>query len=98
MKENEDENLIIPILKPYEIYLFNIWIFLRIFIILCVLVILLPEDFVPNLLGLRVFPQKYWFIIIFFRKKISGFFFLFVFFRRKRDLGNKLLVKDQHHC
>ena len=64
MKENEDENLIIPILKPYEIYLFNIWIFLRIFIILCVLVILLPEDFVPNLLGLRVFPQKYWFIAV----------------------------------
>ena len=64
MDENEVKKVILPTLKPYEIYLFNVWIFLRVFILLCILIILLPEDFFPNLLGLRVFPQKYWFIAI----------------------------------
>ena len=60
MKENE----LLPILKSREIYFFNSWVLLNIFIMLYIVILLIPEDFIPNSLGLKVFPQKYWFIAV----------------------------------
>ena len=63
MKEN-DENEILPILKSREIYFFNSWILLNIFLTIYLIILIMPEDFIPNTLGLKVFPQKYWFIAV----------------------------------
>ncbi len=60
MKENE----LLPILKSREIYFFNSWVLLNIFIMLYIVILLVPEDFITNSLGLKVFPQKYWFIAV----------------------------------
>ena len=54
---------ILPILRPYEIYLFNLYIFFTLLIILCTISVLIPEDFISDTLGI-IFPQKYWFIAI----------------------------------
>ena len=62
MKENDEE--LLPILKPYEIFCFNSWICLNIFYVLYLIILILPEDFIPNYLGFRLFPQKYWFIAV----------------------------------
>ena len=61
--ENE-ENESLPKLKLYEIYFINSWFLLNILIVFYILILILPEDFIPNHLGLRVFPQKYWFIAV----------------------------------
>ncbi len=62
--KNNDENELLPILKSREIYFFNSWVLLNIFIVLYLIILIFPEDFIPNTLGLRVFPQKYWFIAV----------------------------------
>ena len=61
--EDKDENLL-PVLNSYEIFCFNSWICLNIAITLYFIIILMPEDLISNLFGLRMFPQKYWFIAI----------------------------------
>ena len=61
--EDKDENLL-PVLNSYEIFCFNSWICLNIVITLYFIIILMPEDLISNLFGLRMFPQKYWFIAI----------------------------------
>ena len=58
-----DPSILLPTLKPYEIYLFNLYIFFTILILLCLIVILIPEDFISDYLGI-IFPQKYWFIAV----------------------------------
>ena len=58
-----DPSILLPTLKPYEIYLFNLYIFFTLLILLCLIVILIPEDFVSDYLGI-IFPQKYWFIAV----------------------------------
>ena len=60
MKKNE----LLSILKSREIYFFNSWVLLNIFIMLYIVILLVPEDFITNSLGLKVFPQKYWFIAV----------------------------------
>ena len=50
-------------MRPYEIYLFNLYIFFTLLIILCTISVLIPEDFISDTLGI-IFPQKYWFIAI----------------------------------
>ena len=61
--EPESDSTILPILRPYEIYLFNLYIFFTLLIILCTISVLIPEDFISDTLGI-IFPQKYWFIAI----------------------------------
>ena len=61
--EQESDSTILPILRPYEIYLFNLYIFFTLLIILCTISVLIPEDFISDTLGI-IFPQKYWFIAI----------------------------------
>ena len=61
--EQEDPTLLFPALKPYEIFFFNIYIFFTLLILLCFIVVLLPEDFISDTLGI-IFPQKYWFIAV----------------------------------
>ena len=61
--EQEDPTLLFPALKPYEIFIFNIYIFFTLLILLCFIVVLLPEDFISDTLGI-IFPQKYWFIAV----------------------------------
>ena len=58
-----DPTILLPTLKPYEIYLFNLYIFFTLLILLCLIVILIPEDFISDYLGI-IFPQKYWFIAV----------------------------------
>ena len=58
-----DPSILLPTLKPYEIYLFNLYIFFTVLILLCLIVILIPEDFISDYLGI-IFPQKYWFIAV----------------------------------
>ena len=62
MAENDEE--LLPKLNSYEIYCFNSWICLNVFITLYIIILLVPEDFITNSLGLKLFPQKYWFIAI----------------------------------
>ena len=61
--EPESDSTILPILRPCEIYLFNLYIFFTLLIILCTISVLIPEDFISDTLGI-IFPQKYWFIAI----------------------------------
>ena len=61
--QGEDTSFLFPILKPYEIFFFNIYIFFTLLILLCFIVVLLPEDFISDTLGI-IFPQKYWFIAV----------------------------------
>ena len=63
IEPESDENIQLPTLKPYEIYLFNLYIFFTLLILLCFIVVLLPEDFISDYLGI-IFPQKYWFIAV----------------------------------
>lgn len=63
MKENDNEQFIPPI-TSHEIFYFNCWIILNILITLYIIILLLPENFISNSLGLSFFPQKYWFIAI----------------------------------
>ena len=58
-----DPSILLPTLKPYEIYLFNLYIFFTLLILLCLIVILIPEDFISDYLGI-IFSQKYWFIAV----------------------------------
>ena len=58
-----DPSILLPTLKPYEIYLFNLYIFFTLLILLCLIVFLIPEDFISDYLGI-IFPQKYWFIAV----------------------------------
>ena len=44
-------------------FFFNIYIFFTLLILLCFIVVLLPEDFISDTLGI-IFPQKYWFIAV----------------------------------
>ena len=62
MKENEEKSL--PLLNSFEIFCFNSYICLNIIIILYIIILIMPEDLIVNLFGLRIFPQKYWFIAI----------------------------------
>ena len=62
MKENEEK--LLPLLNSFEIFCFNSWVCLNIFITLYIIILLMPEDLIVNLFGLRIFPQKYWFIAI----------------------------------
>ena len=61
--QGEDTSFLFPTLKPYEIFFFNIYIFFTLLIFLCFIVVLLPEDFISDTLGI-IFPQKYWFIAV----------------------------------
>ena len=61
--QGEDTSFLFPTLKPYEIFFFNIYIFFTLFLLLCFIVVLLPEDFISDTLGI-IFPQKYWFIAV----------------------------------
>ena len=61
--EPDSDSTILPILRPYEIYLLNLYIFFTLLIILCTISVLIPEDFISDTLGI-IFPQKYWFIAI----------------------------------
>ena len=61
--QGEDTSFLFPTLKPYEIFFFNIYIFFTLLILLCFIVVLLPEDFISDTLGI-IFPQKYWFIAV----------------------------------
>ena len=60
--DSESEKLL-PILKPYEIYLFNLYIFFTLLILLCFISVIIPDDFISDNLGI-IFPQKYWFIAV----------------------------------
>ena len=61
--QGEDTSFLFPTLKPYEIFFFIIYIFFTLLILLCFIVVLLPEDFISDTLGI-IFPQKYWFIAV----------------------------------
>ena len=61
--QGEDTSFLFPTLKSYEIFFFNIYIFFTLLILLCFIVVLLPEDFISDTLGI-IFPQKYWFIAV----------------------------------
>ena len=63
MEENDDEELL-PALNSYEIYCFNSWMILNIFVAIYIIVLILPDDFFQNTLGIKVFPQKYWFLAV----------------------------------
>ena len=58
-----DQTKLLPTLKPYEIYLFNLYIFFTLLILLCFIVVLITDDFFSDHLGI-IFPQKYWFIAV----------------------------------
>ena len=63
IEPESDSTILLPILKPYELYLFNLYIFFTLLIILCFIVVIIPEDFISDSLGF-IFPQKYWFIAV----------------------------------
>ena len=63
IEPESDPTISLPILKPYEIYLFNLYIFFTLLIILCFIVVIIPDDFISDSLGF-IFPQKYWFIAV----------------------------------
>ena len=58
-----DPTIFLPTIKPYEIYLFNLYILFTLLILLCSIVVLIPDDFISDSLGI-IFPQKYWFIAV----------------------------------
>ena len=58
-----EENDLLPKLKPYEIYLFNLWLFFALLIFICLFVVIMPEDFISDYFGI-IFPAKYWFIAV----------------------------------
>ena len=58
-----DPSILLPTLKPYEIYFFNLYIFFTLLSLLCFIAVLIPEDFISDYLGI-IFPQKYWFIAV----------------------------------
>ena len=58
-----DPSILLPTLKSYEIYFFNLYIFFTLLILLCFIAVLIPEDFISDYLGI-IFPQKYWFIAV----------------------------------
>ena len=58
-----DPSILLPTLKPYEIYFFNLYIFFTLLILLCFIAVLIPEDFISDYLGI-IFHQKYWFIAV----------------------------------
>ena len=62
IEPESDSTVLLPSLKPYEIYLFNLYIFFTLLIILCLIAVIIPDDFISEL-GI-IFPQKYWFIAI----------------------------------
>ena len=62
--EDKEENPLRPALKPNEIYAFNAWISISIIVTFYIIILIMPENFVKNLFGLSVFPQKYWFIAV----------------------------------
>ena len=62
-QEPESSKILLPILKPYEIYFFNLYIFFSLLILLCLIAVIIPDDFISDTLGI-VFPQKYWFIAV----------------------------------
>ena len=62
-QEPESSKILLPVLKPYEIYFFNLYIFFSLLILLCFIAVIIPDDFISDTLGI-VFPQKYWFIAI----------------------------------
>ena len=63
IEPESDPTILLPILKPYEIFLFNLYIFFTLLIILCFIVVIIPDDFISDSLGF-IFPQKYWFIAV----------------------------------
>ena len=60
--DSESEKLL-PVLKPYEIYLFSLYIFFTLLILLCFISVIIPDDYISDNLGI-IFPQKYWFIAV----------------------------------
>ena len=58
-----DPSILLPTLKPYEIYFFFFFIFFTLLILLCFIAVLIPEVFISDYLGI-IFPQKYWFIAV----------------------------------
>ena len=61
-QEIESSKALLPMLKPYEVYLFNLYIFFSLLIILCFISVIIPEDFMDSLD--IIYPQKYWFIAV----------------------------------
>ena len=61
-QEIESSKVLLPILKPYEVYLFNLYIFFSLLIIICFISVIIPEDFMDSLD--IIYPQKYWFIAV----------------------------------
>jgi len=61
-QELESSKVLLPMLKPYEVYLFNLYIFFSLLILLCFISVIIPEDFMDSLD--IIYPQKYWFIAV----------------------------------
>jgi len=61
--EFESSKTLLPRLKPYEVYLFNLYIFFSLLILLCFFSVIIPDDFISDSLGI-ILPQKYWFIAV----------------------------------
>ena len=61
-QEIESSKALLPMLKPYEVYLFNLYIFFSLLIIICFISVIIPEDFMDSLD--IIYPQKYWFIAV----------------------------------
>ena len=61
-QEFESSKVLLPMLKPYEVYLFNLYIFFSLLILLCFISVIIPDDFMDSLD--IIYPQKYWFIAV----------------------------------
>ena len=61
-QEFESSKVLLPMLKPYEVYLFNLYIFFSLLILLCFISVIIPDDFMDSLDIIN--PQKYWFIAV----------------------------------
>ena len=64
MKNSNIENSIDKEIKPYEIYAFNLWVFVTIFYFTYMSLCLIPPKFFENYLKIDFLPDRYWYTAI----------------------------------
>ncbi len=64
MKNSNIENSIDKEIKPYEIYAFNLWIFVTIFYFLYMSLCIIPPNIFEYYLKIDFLPDRYWYTAI----------------------------------
>jgi hypothetical protein len=64
MKNSNIENSIDKEIKPYEIYAFNLWVFVTIFYFTYMSLCIIPPKFFEKYLKIDFLPDRYWYTAI----------------------------------